>query len=316
MLRKKGQPLFVSETEFTLPSFAKINWTLSILGQRADGYHELLTIFQTVTLHDRLSFAPSEDDEIHLSCDNPDIPVNETNLINRAALALRERHGIKNGVRIHLEKLIPAGGGLGGGSSNAAVAFLGLMHLWKIETKRDELVEIGARLGADVPFFFTGGAALGTGLGTTIEPLPDVSEKHILILTPGVSISTATAYKSLNAPALTKDGSDIMLAISRARGDFPDSLQRVMRNDFERVIFRSEPEIARAKQALLDSGASGALLAGSGSSVFGIFDKQETLAQAARDLKREQDWRVFSCLTLSRDDYFEALGECTAPLKS
>src|SRR6266853_1921069 len=154
---------FVSVETFTLPSFAKINWILRVLGRRTDGFHELHTIFQTVTLHDKISFIARDDAELQLTCDSPDIPVNESNLILRAALALREKHDIKKGASIHLEKVIPMEGGLGGGSSNAAITLLGLARLWKIETNLHELTKIGASLGADVPFFLTGGTALGTG---------------------------------------------------------------------------------------------------------------------------------------------------------
>jgi 4-diphosphocytidyl-2-C-methyl-D-erythritol kinase len=303
-----------SDTVLTLPAFAKINWTLRVHGRRSDGYHELRTVFQTVTLHDRLTFSSRNDERLHLTSDAPDIPVDESNLIQRAALALSLRHGIKRGASIHLEKRIPAQGGLGGGSSDAAVALLGLAHLWHIETDRRELCEMGANLGADVPFFFTGGTALGTGLGTEVSSLPDVNAGHLLIVTPQAKVSTAEAYKALSEPALTKAESDIILSISCADAQFPGPLHDVLYNDFERVIFRLEPEIERVKNGLIRAGARGALLAGSGSSVFGIFDNGEAQARAAEHLKREPGWRVFACSTLSREQYRKALGACAAPL--
>ena len=304
----------MSKAFLKLPSFAKINWTLRVLGRRADGFHELHTIFQTVTLHDVLKFALREDEEIRLSCDAPEIPVDESNLIHRAAAALRGRHGIKRGVDIELEKRIPAAGGLGGGSSNAAVTLLGLSHLWRIRTNKRQLAEIGARLGADIPFFFTGGTALGEGLGTAVTPLREVSAEHLIIITPDVKIATAEAYKALNAPALTKVSTDIMLSISRAGAQFPDSLHSTLHNDFERVVFSLEPEIKRAKNALISWGARSALLAGSGSSVFGIFDNREAQSRAVEALKVEAGWRIFPCATLSRAQYTEALGACAATL--
>jgi 4-diphosphocytidyl-2-C-methyl-D-erythritol kinase len=304
-----------SDKVFTLPAFAKINWVLRVLGRRADGYHELRTIFQTVTLHDRLTFAQRRDDHLDLSCDAPGIPVDEKNLVHRAAMTLRQRHGIKRGASIHLEKRIPAEGGLGGGSSDAAVALLGLSHLWQIETDKRELSEIGASLGADVPFFLTGGTALGVGLGVEVSPLQEVTARHLLIVTPEAKVSTAEAYKALNQPALTKADSDIILSISCADAQFPGSLHDALHNDFERVIFRLEPEIERAKNALIRAGARGALLAGSGSSVFGIFDNGEARARARLALQDEAvGWRVFSCATLAREQYAEALGSCAPPL--
>jgi 4-diphosphocytidyl-2-C-methyl-D-erythritol kinase len=303
-----------SANVFTLPAFAKINWVLRVLGRRHDGYHEIRTVFQTVTLHDRLTFTSRRDDRLHLTCDVPNIPVDEKNLVYRAAQALRERYGIDRGASIHLEKRIPAEGGLGGGSSDAAVALLGLAHLWQIDTDRRELALIGASLGADVPFFLTGGTALGVGLGTEVSPLQEATAEHLLIVTPEAKVSTAEAYKALSLPALTKEDGDIILSISCAGAQFPGSLHDALYNDFERVIFRLEPEIERAKSALIRAGARGALLAGSGSSVFGIFDKEEVRERARRTLKEEAQWRVFSCATLAREQYREALGPCAAPL--
>jgi 4-diphosphocytidyl-2-C-methyl-D-erythritol kinase len=307
----------VSLEALQLPSFAKINWTLYVLGRRPDNYHELSTIFQTVTLHDSLRLTLRTDERIEIECDTPGIPLDESNLVYAAALALRARYDARQGVRIVLEKRIPAGGGLGGGSSNAAVTMLGLAYLWQIETTAAELAELGAGLGADVPFFFTGGTARGSGLGTEVSPLPDIEETPLLIVTPGVKVLTAEAYKALSAPALTKDTGDIMLSISRADAQFPDLLPYHLHNDFERVVLRLEPEIERAKRALSQAGARATLLAGSGASVFGIFDNIEAHERAARQLRarEQQGWRVFSCRTLGRAAYFEALGPCADLLK-
>lgn len=297
-----------------LPSFAKINWELSVLGRRADGFHELRTIFQTVTLHDELTFAETADERLHLTCDAPEIPVDERNLICRAAAALKQRYNLRRGAAIHLEKRIPAEGGLGGGSSNAAVALMGLACLWRIETSKDELCALGARLGADVPFFFTGGTALGTGLGTHITPLPEVAAGQLLIVTPNEKVATAEAYKALNAHALTKPEGDTILPISRADEHFADSFPAALHNDFEPAVFRLKPEVERAKNSLVRAGARPALMTGSGSSIFGIFENQEARERAARALRAETKWRVFSCSTLLRAQYAQALGACAAYL--
>jgi len=293
-----------------LPSFAKINWMLHVLGRRPDDYHELQTVFQTVTLHDRLRFTVRNDSRVEIVCEAPGIPVDESNLIYRAAVALQKRYGIERGVTVELEKLIPAGGGLGGGSSNAAVTLMALAHLWRIETTASELAEMGAALGADVPFFFTGGTALGEGLGIKVSPLADVSDLPLLIVTPNVKVLTAEAYKLLNAPALTKANGDIILSSSRADAQIPDSVPYRLYNDFERVVLRLEPEIERAKKALMAAGARESLLAGSGASVFGLFDNHESQERAARTLSAEKGWRVFSCATLNRAAYRKALGPC------
>lgn len=303
----------MSEKRFTLPAFAKINLTLRVLGRRADGYHEIRTVFQTITLRDVLTFEAIEAERFELVCNSPDIPSDETNLVWRAADALRERFGVRRGARVELEKQIPAQGGLGGGSADAATALVGLARLWEIETNRHELSELGAHLGADVPFFLTGGTALGTGLGTEINPLADAAAKPLVIVAPGVKVSTQEAYKALNARALTKPEAVVNLLVSRTDAQISDSLCDDLRNDFEPVIFRLRPEIERARDALLGAGARCALMTGSGSSVFGIFDKGEAAGRARDALAAaETRWQVFACEMLSRDDYREAFGECAA----
>lgn len=306
--RKRSAALLSRDKLFTLPSFAKINLSLRVLGRRADSYHEIRTVLQTVTLRDQLTFHALDTADLKLECDAPDVPTDDSNLVLRAARLLRERFKVERGARLKLAKTIPAGGGLGGGSSNAAVALVGLAHLWEIETNVGELCELAAMLGADVPFFFTGGTALATGRGTDIAPLADVTHTELLIIAPRVKISTAEAYKSLNAPALTKEIEPVNLLISRAEADFSASLPARLANDFEPVILGRHPEIARARDALLDAGARGALLSGSGSSVFGIFESSEQVERARRALAVESGWQVFNCETLARDDYRRAFG--------
>jgi 4-diphosphocytidyl-2-C-methyl-D-erythritol kinase len=302
--------LLSREESFSLPSFAKINLTLRVLGRRADGYHELRTIFQSITLADRLTFNALDSSQLEVECDAADVPADDSNLVLRAANILRERFPVERGARIRLEKSIPAGGGLGGGSSNAAVALIGLAQLWRIETTREELSELGARLGADVPFFFTGGCALGTGRGTEVASLPNAARGSILVVTPRVKISTARAYKALNAPALTKEFAPVNLLISRTEADFAGALPTARVNDFEPVIFQQHPEIERARDALLRTGARDASLSGSGSSVFGIFESDAEVERARARLRVEEGWQVFPCARLSRENYRGAFGAC------
>jgi 4-diphosphocytidyl-2-C-methyl-D-erythritol kinase len=285
-----------------LPSFAKINLTLRILGRRPDGYHEVVTILQSVSLCDELVFELRDDDRVLLTCDDPSIPVDDTNLIVKAAHAL----AAKRGVDIRLTKKIPAKAGLGGGSSNAAVALLALNRLWRLNRERD-LRQIGAQLGADVPFFLTGGTAIGTGIGAQLETVRDVPKQWLIIVTPKASIATATAYAALNAPSLTSTNSVSILASSFTEPFSGDSSQWPLHNDFEGVIFEREPEIRRAKEALLEAGAQNALLAGSGSSVFGIFSDAAAREQALDNLRSRVGWRVFACHTLSRSEYLQAI---------
>jgi 4-diphosphocytidyl-2-C-methyl-D-erythritol kinase len=308
----------VSTPPFTLPSFAKVNCGLRILGKRPDGYHEIRTVLQTVSLHDTLRFAIAPDPEILLSCDDPLIPTDQNNLIVRAGIALRDRYGLRAGVRIHLEKRIPVQGGLGGGSSNGAVTLLALAHLWKVRTKVSELAELAGGLGSDVPFFLSGGRALGTGTGTSISSLPDLEAQDLLIVTPTATVATLEAYKALSSAALTTRYSDSILAISRGSTNSSDwdqwPVSYDLENDFEQVIFDIEPEIGRVKNALLQAGARSALLAGSGSSVFGIFDNREAQQRALEQIRAESGWRIFPCATLSREEYIRAMGSCGTPL--
>lgn len=302
--------------KISLPAFAKINLSLRVLGKRDDGFHEIETIFQTVKLHDTLTFSSIDDERLELTCDDSKIPVDESNLIIRAAKALREKFNVIQGARIHLEKRIPSPGGLGGGSSDAATTLLALNHLWNMQANKDELENIGAKLGADVPFFFTGGTALGSGLGTEINSLNDLPKTELLIVTPNVSVPTAEAYKSLNATRLTKKKGASILASSRESEIIADSIQTILHNDFEPVIFRLKPEIERAKNAIVESGANGALMTGSGASVFGIFEKEETRERAIAQLSKEKTWRVFPCSTLTREEYLKALEPCSKILRS
>jgi len=308
----------VSTPFLTLPSFAKINCSLRVLGKRPDGYHEIRTVLETVSLHDSLHFASAPDLEISLSCDDPAIPCDQTNLIVRAALAMRARYGVRTGVRIRLEKRIPAQGGLGGGSSNGAVALIGLAYLWKIKTNISELTELAIGLGSDVPFFLSGGRALGTGTGSSISSLPDIAARDLLIVAPRATVATAEAYKALSSAALTTWKSDSILAISRGSTNSSDWDQwpvwNDFENDFEQVIFDIEPEIGRVKNALLQAGARSALLAGSGSSVFGIFDNREAQQRALEQIRAESCWRIFPCVTLSRVEYIRAMESCGTSL--
>ena len=258
---------------------------------------------QSLSLCDELIFEVREDNEISLTCNDPSIPTDNSNLVVRAARSLSDRHG----ANIKLIKKIPAKGGLGGGSSNAAIALLALNRLWRLDFSDGDLKQIGSRLGADVPFFFSGGTAVAKGIGTELEEVSDFSKQHLIIVTPNATVSTSEAYKALNAPSLTTQDSVSILSSSFTKPFSGDSSQWPLENDFEGVIFEIEPEIRRAKLALLDAGACAALLAGSGSSVFGIFSDEAARDQALKHVRCEAGWRVFACHTLSRSEYCQAI---------
>ncbi len=299
----------MSSDAFELPSFAKINWLLRVLGKRPDGYHELCTVFQTISLCDRLRFEPA--DELTLECDVPGIPVDGSNLILRAASSLRVRFAVRGGARIILKKTIPAPGGLGGGSSNAATALLGLSVLWDLNVGFSELTALGAELGSDVPFFLYGGTAIGSGRGESIEPLPDVERKFMLIVTPNVAVPTSEAFRGLNLPPLTKNDPESILELCRKAGqEFLDG-RLVPANDFERSVFALFPEIERVRDRLVELGADTSFLCGSGASVFAVFEKEETRQATLKALGDEKDWRMFAVATVSRDEFRRAFARAS-----
>ena len=304
----------MTNTTVHLPSFAKINWLLRILGKRSDGYHELITVLETVSICDGLTFELREDGEITLTCDSADIPTDSTNLIVKAAVALHKRIRSQLGAQIKLTKRIPTQAGLGGASSNAAVTLVTLNALWQGQLTIDEMVALASGLGADVPFFLVGGNALATGTGIRVSALPDRPKQHLIVVTPNASVATANAYAALNAGSLTTSDLASILSSSLAELVSADSGQWPLRNDFERVIFEIEPEIERVKTALLEAGARGALLAGSGSSVFGVFDDEAARDRALENLSSEAGWKIFPCHTLSREEYFRAMNSSGFPL--
>ena len=259
--------------QLTLESFAKVNRSLRVLGKRSDGHHEIDTIFQTVDLSEKIDFLERKDDRLVLTIEGADLPATEENLVIRAARALVAQTGVIRGADIHLSKKIPIGGGLGGGSSNAAATLLGLSYLWNLTLSEADLKPIAASLGSDVPFFLVGGRARGTGRGEILEPLPDGPEEWLVLVFPPFPLSTAMVYGALAAPALTDSASGINLRGSDSGGG-PD------RNDLEPAAESLRGELRRIRAALSDSGATTARLSGSGSTVFGLFGNEESARRA------------------------------------
>jgi 4-diphosphocytidyl-2-C-methyl-D-erythritol kinase len=290
--------------EVRIPAFAKINLCLDILGKRADGYHELRTIFQTVSLHDELRLRASAKKGIALSVHDNAVLSQEPiqkNLVYRAVDALRRELKIRSGVEIELRKTIPAGRGLGGGSSDAAAALIGYLRLTKRKLPQSRLLEIASSLGADVPFFLLGGRALGVSRGDEIYPLPDVPKLSVLIVSPrDVHVPTPDAYKWLKAHPLTLTKSAADPKLWKFCALCWSTQGSGLSNDFESPVFRRHPRLAQIKRALLQRGAAEASLAGSGSAVFGVFPSP---VQARRAAVGFPDDQTFVCESLSRDGY-------------
>ena len=277
------------------------------MGKRADGYHDLDTIFQTISLHDTLTMSVTDEPHIVLSSDDRTLPTNDQNLVMKAAKLLQIRSGSNQGATIRLQKRIPMQSGLGGGSSDAAVTLLALCQLWELSLTKPDLLAIGSQLGADVAFFFSGGTARANGIGDEIKSFADIAQKFLLVLKPNANISTADAYKTLDERSLTSQNSKSILSSSEANEVFDKFAN--LTNDFEAVAFDLEPEIRRARAALLDAGAKAALLAGSGSAVFGIFDSEDAQRRAIQAIELETGWRVFPCKTVGRQEYQDAFGD-------
>jgi 4-diphosphocytidyl-2-C-methyl-D-erythritol kinase len=292
--------------EVRIPAYAKINLRLDVLGKRPDGFHELRTIFQSVTLHDDLRLKAAVRPGIRLSVLGDQSLAGEPlerNLIYRAVEALQKELGEHHGVEIALRKRIPTGGGLGGGSSDAAAALVGYLRLTKSKLETGRLMEIAAGLGADVPFFLLGGRAVGVGRGDEVYPLADIPRRTVLIIVPrGERVATADAYRWLEAPALTISGAPSKLFKFCALSWGPPG--GGLSNDFEGPVFQRLPRLAEIKRNLLRDGAAEALLAGSGSAVFGIFPSPAKARRAACGFPNDQ---TFVCETLSRESYRRAM---------
>ena len=278
----------------TVPSLAKLNLDLRVLHKRPDGYHELRTIFQTISLRDTLiiDFQPARRSRIELNS-SVDIP---DNLVLRAAQLVADEWKIRADVRISLKKKIPMGAGLGGGSSNAAAALLALTALAGKQVPFPQLLRLGEQLGSDVPFFFHGGTALGLGRGTELYPLPDQPPRPALVIATGVHVSTAEAYRVLGRQAQGEGDSHVTNALTSPRkspilGEFqvitwnldqPDFTRLRFVNDFEEPVFKTHRSLAAVARKLRRLGARPALMTGSGSAIFGVFETAHEVEAVTR----------------------------------
>jgi 4-diphosphocytidyl-2-C-methyl-D-erythritol kinase len=287
-----------------LRAYAKVNLCLHVLGKRADGYHELRTIFQAISLYDELQLTRTRAKGISLETNDKALSTDRGNLVVRAIEAVVKATGHRGGITAKLTKNIPVGRGLGGGSSDAASALVGTLKLIGEKLPLDELIAMAAELGADVPFFLLGGRALGVNRGDEIYPLPDQKKLPAVVVSPkGISVATREAYQWIGASEAT-DGEEASLT----NPDKPRKLFKFcvlcwgrsggpLENDFEGPVFRRHPRLREIRSTLLEQGATDAALAGSGSAVFGLF---RSPAQARRTALAFPDDQVFVVETLSR----------------
>ncbi|OPY10956.1 MAG: 4-diphosphocytidyl-2-C-methyl-D-erythritol kinase [Syntrophus sp. PtaB.Bin001] len=266
---------------------AKVNLYLRVLRKREDNYHDLATLMQKISLYDELEFSPSGRD-ITLRCPGTTLPENEGNIVFRAAKKILSLAGCSSGVNITIHKKIPLAAGLGGGSSNAAVTLLALNELFRLNFRAEDLMKIGATLGADVPFFLFHGPAWAFGIGDRLEAALDIPSFWFVLVNPGFEVSTKTVYESLNL-GLTKEIIHYSIPRFRAREDLIAGLY----NDLENVTFKMHPSLQLIKDSLILNGATGALMSGSGPTVFGIFDTEDKAKDAKNTLDQSKTWAVF-----------------------
>jgi 4-diphosphocytidyl-2-C-methyl-D-erythritol kinase len=274
----------MKNSRFTFLAPAKINLCLHVLGRFANGYHDLAMLMQRVSLYDEIRLQLTADGNIAFSCTDPTLEAAGDNLVLRAARSLFEYVGADLGVTIVLDKRIPIAAGLGGGSSDAAAILLGLNQVAGFGLDKPELMNLGVKLGADVPFFILEQSAWATGIGDELDPVVDLPSFHYVLVNPGVPVSTAWVYQNLR---LT---SPVEVAKLRKFPRTPEGLVRLLHNDLEQVTIARFPLIAEVKQALCERGALGALMSGSGATVFGLYADLEQAQQVATGLTGDFGW--------------------------
>lgn len=258
---------------------AKINLGLDVLRRRSDGYHDLRMIMQTVYLYDQIEIAEKEASGITLTTNVGYLPVNEDNLVYKAAKLLMEEFGIEQGVRIHLKKYIPVAAGLAGGSSDAAAVLIGINRMFRLGLSKEDLKKRSVKIGADVPYCIMRGTALAEGIGDVLTPLPAAPDMHVVLAKPPIHVSTGFVYTNLKADQLAYHP-DIDAQVDAIRAGDGYAMAKLMGNVLETVTIPAYPVIEEIKEEMKRAGALGAMMSGSGPTVFGLFDDAKK-AQAA-----------------------------------
>jgi 4-diphosphocytidyl-2-C-methyl-D-erythritol kinase len=306
-------------------SFAKINLGLRIGALRADGFHELLTVYQTIGLHDVIRVAVGRGSGIEIRCADPRVPTDESNTCYRVGEKAMQALHAKGRVTIEIEKRLPVQGGLGGASANAIAALLGLERVLKKFLPVEERLRIASEVGSDLPLFLVGGTVLGLGRGERVYPLQDFPAIACVVVTPEVGVSTPKAFaewdRKLTPPAPSDRMSELGRGLSawlsesysgapfrRGRRENPllELVRAGIKNDFEEVVFPEYPELSEAKSALERAGAKYASLSGSGSALYGLFASKDAASAAVARL-RKKGWKAQATMTLPRREYWRRL---------
>lgn len=276
--------------QIKLKAYAKINLGLDVLRKREDGYHEVRMIMQTIRLFDRLTMTKIRKNNIYLQTNLCFLPTDERNLVYRAVKMMKEEFDIQEGVRIELDKKIPVCAGMAGGSTDAAAALVGMNRLFQLKLSEKQLMEYGVRLGADVPYCIMRGTALSEGIGEKLSRVSPIPDCHILIAKPNINVSTKFVYENLNLPALKTHPDIDLLLEALEKGDLY-TLASNLGNVLETVTIDRYPVIEQIKKSMMAKGAIGALMSGSGPTVFGIFDSEKKMRDAYREVRKIQPVR-------------------------
>jgi len=270
-----------------IDSYSKINLTLNILGKRRDGYHNIETIMQSINLADRI-FIKEEKEGIKIKCSHPLVPVDTQSLTYRSAEKILNRYRIKKGVKIEIDKKIPLASGMAGGSANSASILVGINKLFALNLSKKVLREIGEELGMDVPFCIQNGTALAYHKGEKVTPLPPINPPlWTIIINPGFEIPTKWAYNNLDLSLIKREKNNTIAMLKALKKGGLEGIAKNLFNSFEELIIKRYPEIGKIKVRLIEEGAMGALMSGSGPTVFGIAQNKEQALKIYEKLKSE-----------------------------
>ena len=279
-----------------LKARAKINLSLDVLNKRTDGYHEVKMIMQDVELHDNILLEKTEN-EISVYCNSPYVPSNSQNIAYKAAELIKSTFSLQNGVSINIKKNIPVAAGLAGGSSNAAAVFRGLNEMFNLGLSETELMSLGKKIGADVPYCIKGGTMLSEGIGEILTQLDRLPKTELLLVKPKIGVSTAWVYKNLNLADIGSRPKTELLIKAISEKDIV-YIASNMENVLENVTIPKYPIIDEIKRKMVEAGAVGSMMSGSGPTVFGIFKEFETAEKAYALLKKDNRWECFLTNTI------------------
>ena len=287
----------MANSDLRIHAHAKINLFLDVIGKRSDGYHEIVTVFHSIGLHDDVIIRKRSEVGITVHCDNPQVPLDASNLAHRAAKLLIDQRLDIPGVVINIQKRIPVAGGLGGGSTNAAAVLWGMNQLFELNLTQPELMRLGARLGADIPFCLLGGSAIGRGIGENLAPLPPLANAWIVLANPGFGISTAWVYENICFP-LTKPSKSVKILIRQLRNGELKSTAVQLYNRLETPVYSKYPSVGELKTQLARCpGSYGALMSGSGATVFALVENQSKADSALSNLGDEATFGVVTTVS-------------------